>query len=104
VVQTAAVLSATGEPGGELDLRTASIRLVLRDLDDSVLVVVCEHQVDTPMLRMTLNVAATQLRDDEELGGRLRDSLKVKQVLESELDELSWQLLKALERKESNDA
>jgi predicted regulator of Ras-like GTPase activity (Roadblock/LC7/MglB family) len=104
VVQTAAVLSATGESGAELDLQTARIRLVVRDLDDSVLVVVCEHQVDIPMLRMTLNVAATQLRDDDELGGRLRDSFKVKQVLESELDELSWQLLKALERKESNDA
>ncbi len=102
--QTVAVLSATRESGEELDLQTARIRLVVRDLGASLLVVVCGHQADTPMLRMTLNVAATQLRDDPELGDRLRDSLKVKQVLESELDELSWELLKALERKESNDA
>lgn len=104
MVQTAAVLSAVREPVGELDLAYARSRLVARDLDDSVLVVLCDPRVDIPMLRMTLNVAAMQLRDDEELGSRLRDSLKVKEVLESELDEISWQLLKALQRKESNDA
>jgi len=104
VVQTSAVLSEVQESAGELDLQYARSRLVVRDLDDRLLVVVCGHEVDIAMLRMTLNVAAPQLRDDAELGSRLRDSLKVRQVLESELDELSWQLLKALERKESNDA
>jgi predicted regulator of Ras-like GTPase activity (Roadblock/LC7/MglB family) len=104
VVQTSAVLSVVQEPVGELDFAYARSRVVARDLDDSVLVVLCDPGADIPMLRMTLNVAATELRDDAELKSSLRDSLKVKQVLESELDELSWQLLKVLEREEPNDA
>jgi predicted regulator of Ras-like GTPase activity (Roadblock/LC7/MglB family) len=104
VVQTAAILRAAREPAGELDFAYARSRVMARDMDDSVLVVLCDPLADIPMLRMTLNVAAAQLRDDPELGSRLRESPRVKRVLESELDELSWQLLKALERKGLNDA
>jgi predicted regulator of Ras-like GTPase activity (Roadblock/LC7/MglB family) len=104
VVQTSAVLSEARESVAGLDFTYARRRLVARDMDDSVFVVLCDPGVDIAMLRLTLNVAMAQLRDDEELGKRLRDSLKVKEVLESELDEISWQLLKALERKESDDA
>jgi predicted regulator of Ras-like GTPase activity (Roadblock/LC7/MglB family) len=103
-VLTAAVFGRVRESASELDFTFTGGRLILRDLDSSLLVLLCEPQVEIAMLRLTLNVAAGQLRDDVELRSRLRDSLTDREVLENELDEISWQLLKALERKEASDA
>lgn len=104
LVHTAAVLDRVGESVRELDFTYPGSRLLVRDLDDSLLVVLCEPQVEIAMLRITLNVAATQLKDDAELRSLLEDSVPEREVLENELDQISWQLLKALERKGANDA
>jgi predicted regulator of Ras-like GTPase activity (Roadblock/LC7/MglB family) len=104
LVHTAAVLDRVGESVSELDFTYPGTRLLVRDLDDSLLVVLCEPQVEIAMLRMTLNVAATQLKDDTELQTLLKDSVPQREVLENELDQISWQLLKALEREGANDA
>jgi predicted regulator of Ras-like GTPase activity (Roadblock/LC7/MglB family) len=104
LLQTAAVLGRIGEPAREMDFTYAGSRVVVRDLQDSLLVVLCEPQVEIAMLRLTLNVATTQLRDDAELRGQLRSNLTDREVLESELDQISWQLMETLERKEANDA
>jgi predicted regulator of Ras-like GTPase activity (Roadblock/LC7/MglB family) len=104
LLQTAAVLDRVGEPARELDFTYAGSRIVVRDLENSLLVVLCKPQVEIAMLRLTLNVAATQLRDDAELRNRLRDNVTDREVLESELDQISWQLMQTLERKEANNA
>jgi len=103
-VLTAAVFDRVVEGASELDFTFTGGRLILRDLRNSLLVLLCEPEVEIAMLRLTLNVAAGQLRDDAELRSRLRASTMSREVLENELDEISWQLLKALERKEANDA
>jgi hypothetical protein len=103
-VHTAAVLDSVGESVKELDFTYPGSRLLVRDLDDSLLVVLCEPKVEIAMLRITLNVAAAQLKDDVELRTLLKDSAPEREVLENELDQVSWQLLKALERKGANNA
>jgi predicted regulator of Ras-like GTPase activity (Roadblock/LC7/MglB family) len=103
-VLTAAVFGKAGEPASELDFTFTDGRLILRDLDHSLLVLLCEPKAEIAMLRLTLNVAVAQLKNDGELRGRLRDSPADREVLENELDEISWQLLNALERKEASDA
>jgi hypothetical protein len=103
-VLTAAVFDRVLEAASELDFTFTGGRLILRDLPSSLLVLLCEPEVEIAMLRLTLNVAVGQLRDDAELRSRLRDSMVSREVLENELDEISWQLLKALERKEASDA
>ena len=91
LVHTAAVLGRVGESMRELDFTYPGSRLLVRDLDDSLLVVLCESQVEIAMLRLTLNVAATQLKDDSELRNLLQDSVSEREVLENELDQISWQ-------------
>jgi len=103
-VLTAAVFGSVGEPAVEMDFTFTRGRLIMRDLGSSLLVLLCEPQPEIAMLRLTLNVAAAQLMEDPELRSRLRDSTASREVLENELDEISWQLLKALERKEASDA
>lgn len=104
LVHTTAVLGRVGESVRELDFTYPGSRLLVRDLDDSLLVALCEPQAEIAMLRLTLNVAATQLKDDAELRSLLQDSVAVREVLENELDQISWQLLKALEGKGVDDA
>jgi len=103
-VLTAAVFGRVGESVSEFDVTFTGVRMIVRDLDNGLLVLLCEPQVEIAMLRLTLNVAAGQLKDDRELRSRLRDSPAAREVLENELDEISWQLLRALERKEASDA
>jgi predicted regulator of Ras-like GTPase activity (Roadblock/LC7/MglB family) len=103
-ILTAAVFGMIGEAVGESDFTFAGGRLILRDLDRSLLVLLCEPRVEISMLRLTLNVAAAQLRDDGELRNRLKGSPADREVRENELDEISWQLLNALGRKEASDA
>jgi predicted regulator of Ras-like GTPase activity (Roadblock/LC7/MglB family) len=104
LLQTAAVLRRIGEPARELDFTYAGRRVVVRDLEDSLLVVLCAPQVEISLLRLTLNVATSQLRDDVELRNLLRGHVANREVLESELDQISWQLMRTLEGKDANDA
>jgi predicted regulator of Ras-like GTPase activity (Roadblock/LC7/MglB family) len=104
LLQTAAVLHRIGEPARQMDFTYAGRRVVVRDLEDSLLVVLCAPQVEISLLRLTLNVATAQLRDDVELRNLLRGSVANREVLESELDQTSWQLMRTLEGKDANDA
>ena len=103
-ILTAAVFARVGEPASELDFTFTGGRLIMRDLQSSLLVLLCEPEVEIAMLRLTLNVAAAQLMEDPGLRSLLRDRPAHREVLENELDEISWQLLRALERKEATDA
>jgi predicted regulator of Ras-like GTPase activity (Roadblock/LC7/MglB family) len=102
VIQTFATLARASGEVVDLDVACERVRLTARDLGIGILVVLSNPDVETVMLRLTLNVVAVQLgrgfelRTEFEGGGRV--------VLESDLDEVSWQLLRALERKEANDA
>jgi hypothetical protein len=93
LLQTAAVLHRIGEPARQMDFTYAGRRVVL-----------CAPQVEISLLRLTLNVATAQLRDDVELRNLLRGHVANREVLESELDQISWQLMRTLEGKDANDA
>jgi hypothetical protein len=104
VMQMFASLARASGQVVDLDIACDRTRLTARDLGSGVLAVLGSPVVETPMLRLTLNVVAAQLRDDAELQGELESGGGGRAVLESDLDEVSWQLLRALERKDANDA
>jgi predicted regulator of Ras-like GTPase activity (Roadblock/LC7/MglB family) len=96
LAQTIAALAKVGGDVGELDLAFDRARVVVRDLKPGLVGVVCEPGVDIAMLRLMLNVAATRLRDDSDLRSQLLDMTTERDMLD-DLDEISWQLLQALD-------
>jgi predicted regulator of Ras-like GTPase activity (Roadblock/LC7/MglB family) len=104
VTLTLAVLETTGEAMSELDFTYDGARLVARDLANAVLILLCEPQVEMSMLRLTLNVVTTRLKGNSRIQSQFKARAVEKEVLQNEVDETSWYLLKALETKEVNDA
>ena len=99
VTQTMAALETTGEAVSELDFAYEGARLVAHDLEKAVLVVVCEPEVEIAMLRLTLSVVMARLKGDAETQSRLEARAKEKEVVQDEVDEISWHLLEVLKEK-----
>ena len=95
----AALARVVGEVG-ELDIAGDTTRVVVRVLAIGLLGAVCKPEVDIAMLRLMLNVAATRLRDDSALLSRLEQETMPGDVA-ADLDEISRQLLQALDGKEA---
>jgi predicted regulator of Ras-like GTPase activity (Roadblock/LC7/MglB family) len=107
VTLTLAALETAGEAICDLDFTYEEARLVVRDLANAVLVVLCEPQVDIAMLRLTLNVAVAHCEDDGEIQSQFEARAAEKELMPDGIDETSWHLLKALgnlEPKEMNNA
>ncbi len=60
-------LKTTGEVMSELDFMYERGRLVIRDLANAVLVVLCEPHVESAMLRLTLNVVIARMKGSREI-------------------------------------
>ena len=104
--ELARTVAALGKVVGdvvELDLACERARIVVRSLKSGLVGVVCDFGVDMAMLRLMLNVAATRLRDDGEVQSQLQAKVEESDVL-GDLDEISWQLLQALDGKDVNYA
>lgn len=99
VTQTMAALETTGEAVSELDFAYEGARLVAHDLEKAVLVVLCEPEVEIAMLRLTLSVVMARLKGDAETQSRLEARAKEKEVVQDEVDEISWHLLEVLKEK-----
>lgn len=96
VTQTMAALKTAGEAVSELDFAYEGARLVAHDLEKAVLVVLCEPQVEIAMLRLTLSVVMARLKGDTETQSRLEARAEEKEVVQDEVDEISWHLLEVL--------
>jgi len=98
VTQTMAALETTGEAVSELDFAYEGARLVAHDLEKAVLVVLCEPEVEIAMLRLTLSVVMARLKGDTETQSRLEARAEEKEVVQDEVDEMSWHLLEVLKK------
>ena len=96
VTQTMAALKAAGDAKSELDFAYDKTRLVAHDLEKAVLVVLCEPEVEIAMLRLTLSVVMARLKGDTETQSRLEARAEEKEVVQDEVDEISWHLLEVL--------
>jgi predicted regulator of Ras-like GTPase activity (Roadblock/LC7/MglB family) len=96
VTQTMAALETAGEAVSELDFSYEGARLVAHDLEKAVLVVLCEPEVEIAMLRLTLSVVMARLKGDAETQSRLEARAEEKEVVQDEVDEISWHLLEVL--------
>lgn len=64
VAQAMAALDTAGRTAQRLDFTYDSWRLLATDVGDALLFVVCEPQVDMPVLRMTVDVVAMGWKKD----------------------------------------
>lgn len=66
VIQVLLGLETWGSPAGELDFSYQRSRLVVRDLDQAALVMICSPEVDPALLRLTVNVVTKRWGKDAE--------------------------------------
>jgi predicted regulator of Ras-like GTPase activity (Roadblock/LC7/MglB family) len=80
----------------EIDLTYESFRVLIRDLNQAALVVLCKPDVDIALLRLTLNVNFSKA----DIETKLREIVPKKQVIrivdEDEIDEISWRLYRSI--------
>ena len=62
--QAFAALEAGGRAANRIDFTYDTWRLLATDLGDGILLVVCEPQVDMPILRMTVDVVSSAWKKD----------------------------------------
>lgn len=67
VVGTLASLNAGDMRAEDVDLAYENLRVLIKDLEEAVLVVLCEPDVDISMLRMTINVTCSRWEEDPEI-------------------------------------
>jgi predicted regulator of Ras-like GTPase activity (Roadblock/LC7/MglB family) len=96
VTQTMAALEMIGEAKSELDFAYSRMRVVVHDLAKAVLIVLCEPNVDISLLRLTVNVVTTRLKGHSDIQAELGAREAEKEVLQHDIDDVSWHLLEAL--------
>jgi hypothetical protein len=65
-------LEAAGRPASRLDFAYSNWRLLVVDLSDAILLVVCHADVDMSFVRMTTDIVLTSWRRDPEVQRRLQ--------------------------------
>ncbi len=76
----------------ELDLTYEGIRVLIRDLNQALLVVICKSNVDIALLRLTLNVNLSGPEFETQLGNIAPKEQVIRIVQEDDVDEISWRL------------
>lgn len=87
------ILSSLGESGEtylEGDVSFARWRVFFRDLNQALLVLICNPAVDMSMVRLTLNVIVEDWRDDRRVQGYLSrhevDRIAGENILEADIE------------------
>lgn len=96
VALTMAILEKAGETIDELDFTYERMRLLVRDIPNVVVVVLCDPQIEIAMLRLTLNVVAGRFKNDSEIERQLAGRVAEKDLAQDDIDKTSFQLLKIL--------
>jgi predicted regulator of Ras-like GTPase activity (Roadblock/LC7/MglB family) len=99
VAQTIAALETPQEAVSVLDFAYDGTRLVAHDLANAVLVALCEPQVEIAVLGLTMNVVVTRLKGDSGIQSQLEAREVEKEVVQDDVDEISWHLLQALQER-----
>lgn len=73
VIQVLLGLETWGSPAGELDFNYQRSRVVVRDLDQAALVMICSPEVDPAMLRLTVNVVTRRWQDESRVQDQLQE-------------------------------
>ena len=71
-VQVFLGLETWSSPAHELDFQYLESRLIVRELDPGVLIMVCDPGVDTSLLRLNVNVVLNRWREDKKVQKRFR--------------------------------
>lgn len=80
----------------EIDLTYTRFRVLIRDLDQAVLIVICESDVDIALLRLTLNVSLSKSDLESALGESVPREKVIRIVNEDDVDEISWDLYRSI--------
>ena len=67
LVQTLATLESGYKEFRDLDIYFKDKRLVLRDLEKAVLVVICDPELDVALLRLTMNVVINRWKENSKV-------------------------------------
>ncbi|MEJ2562496.1 MAG: hypothetical protein P8Z42_07385, partial [Anaerolineales bacterium] len=72
----------------EIDLTYEGIRVLIRDLKQAALVVICESNVDIALLRLTLNVSLSKPEFESQLSNIAPKEQVIRIVQEDDVDEI----------------
>jgi len=67
LVTTLATLESRYKKFADLDISFTDKRLVLRDLEKAVLVVICDPELDIALLRLTVNVVVNRWKENSKV-------------------------------------
>lgn len=97
--QAFAALETGGHPATRMDFNYDTWRLLATDLGDALLFVVCEPQVDMPILRMTVDVVMAAWKKDASVQKQLaRHRAARREVLaRAQFDEVSLRSWKTIQ-------
>ena len=104
VMLVMAALEITQEVVIELDFMYGKARMIVRNLANSVLIVLCEPQIDIAMLRLTLDVVASKFKADNKIQSRFAAGTVAKKLIEEDVDETTRHLLELLKKGRNHDA
>jgi predicted regulator of Ras-like GTPase activity (Roadblock/LC7/MglB family) len=80
----------------EIDLTFTGFRVLIRDLHQCVLVVLCESDIDIALLRMTLNVNFAKADIEAKLSEIVPQEDVIRIVNEDDVDDISWRLYRSI--------
>jgi hypothetical protein len=80
----------------EIDLTYTGLRVLIRDLYQTVLVVLCESDIDIALLRMTLNVNFANPEIETKLNEVISQENVIRIVNEDDVDEITWRLYRSI--------
>jgi predicted regulator of Ras-like GTPase activity (Roadblock/LC7/MglB family) len=80
----------------EIDLTYESFRVLIRDLNQTALVVLCKPNIDIALLRLTLNVNFSKSDIETKLRDIVPEERVIRIVNEDEIDEISWRLYRSI--------
>jgi predicted regulator of Ras-like GTPase activity (Roadblock/LC7/MglB family) len=80
----------------EIDLTYEGFRVLIRDLHQAALVVLCKPDIDIALLRLTLNVNFSKSDIETKLRDIVPEERVIRIVNEDDVDEISWRLYRSI--------
>ncbi len=80
----------------EIDLTYEGLRVLIRDLNQAALVVLCKPNIDIALLRLTLNVNFSKSDIETKLRDNIPEERVIRIVNEDDVDDISWRLYRSI--------
>ncbi len=80
----------------EIDLTYEGLRVLIRDLNQAALIVLCKPSIDIALLRMTLNVNFSKSDIETKLRDIIPEERVIRIVNEDDVDDISWRLYRSI--------